>query len=91
MEDGCETKQKRPQNQSFSSDTGGLSGLRLGLRATGLAVERGGRPVVGGVSFTLEPGHYGHLLVDKGIPDVRFFGKPFPEVYAMIEESLRVM
>ena len=57
MEDGCETKQKKQQNQSFSSDAGGLPGLRLGLRATGLAVERGGRPVVGGVSFTLEPGH----------------------------------
>lgn len=38
--------------------------------------------------FTLEPGHYGHLLVDRGIPDVRFFGKPFPEVYLMIEASL---
>ncbi len=38
--------------------------------------------------FTLEPGHFGHLLVDGGIPNVRFFGKPFPEVYEMIEASL---
>ena len=38
--------------------------------------------------FSLEPGHFGHLLVDAGIPDVRFFGKPFPEVYAMVEASL---
>ena len=38
--------------------------------------------------FTLEPGHFGHLLVDRGIPDVRFLGKPFPEVYEMVEASL---
>lgn len=38
--------------------------------------------------FTLEPGHFGHLLVDGGIPNVRFFGKPFPAVYEMIEASL---
>lgn len=38
--------------------------------------------------FTLEPGHFGHLLVDQGIPGVRFFGKPFPEVYEMVEASL---
>ena len=38
--------------------------------------------------MTLEPGHYGHLLVDRGLGDVRFFGKPFPEVYRMIEASL---
>lgn len=61
------------------------------------ALERTPRPVMianadlvapreGG--FTLEPGHFGHLLVDSGIPDVRFFGKPFPEVYKMVEASL---
>ena len=38
--------------------------------------------------FTLEPGHFGHLLVDRGIPEVRFFGKPFPEVYEIVEASL---
>ena len=38
--------------------------------------------------FSLEPGHVGHLLADKGIPGIRFFGKPFPEVYEIIEESL---
>lgn len=38
--------------------------------------------------FTLEPGHFGHLLVDGGITNVRFFGKPFAEVYEMVEHSL---
>ena len=38
--------------------------------------------------FSLEPGHYGHLLADDGIADIRFFGKPFPEVYDMVEASL---
>ena len=35
-------------------------------------------PRVGG--FTLESGRFGHLPVDRGIPDVRFFGRPFPEI-----------
>ena len=38
--------------------------------------------------FSLEPGHYGHLLADEGLQDIRFYGKPFPEVYEMIEASL---
>jgi HAD superfamily hydrolase (TIGR01450 family) len=38
--------------------------------------------------FSLEPGHFGHLLADQGITTVRFFGKPFPEVYDLIERSL---
>ncbi len=38
--------------------------------------------------FSIEPGHYGHLLVDQGIDTVRFFGKPFSEVYQLIEDSL---
>ncbi len=38
--------------------------------------------------FSLEPGHYGHLLVDRGLKQVRFFGKPFPEVYQLVERSL---
>lgn len=38
--------------------------------------------------FSLEPGHFGHLLVDRGISSVRFFGKPFPEVYDLVEQSL---
>ena len=41
-----------------------------------------------GNGFSLEPGYFGHLLVDAGIPDVRFFGKPFPEVYNLVEQSL---
>ncbi|MEM9604892.1 MAG: HAD family hydrolase [Pseudomonadota bacterium] len=38
--------------------------------------------------FSLEPGHYAHLLIDKGVESVRFFGKPYPEVYQLIEASL---
>ena len=38
--------------------------------------------------FSLEPGFYGHLLLDRGITDIRFFGKPFPEVYTLVENSL---
>lgn len=39
--------------------------------------------------FSLEPGHFGHLLADDGLPDIKFFGKPFPEVFEMAEASLR--
>jgi ribonucleotide monophosphatase NagD (HAD superfamily) len=38
--------------------------------------------------FSLEPGHYGHLLADEDLTGIRFFGKPYPEVYAMVEASL---
>lgn len=38
--------------------------------------------------FSLEPGHFGHLLMDEGIDTVRFFGKPFEEVYDLVEQSL---
>ena len=38
--------------------------------------------------FSLEPGHFGHLLADNGLTDIKFFGKPFPEVFRMVEESL---
>jgi HAD superfamily hydrolase (TIGR01450 family) len=38
--------------------------------------------------FSLEPGYFGHQLADRGIPDVQFFGKPFPAVYEMVEASL---
>ena len=39
-------------------------------------------------AFSLEPGFYGHLLADQGVRDVRFFGKPFPDVYDLVEQSL---
>lgn len=39
-------------------------------------------------AFSLEPGHYGHLLADQGIADIRFFGKPYPDVYELVEQSL---
>ena len=38
--------------------------------------------------FSLEPGYFGHALLDGGHRDVRFFGKPFPEVYSMVEATL---
>ncbi|TRD22844.1 HAD-IIA family hydrolase [Palleronia caenipelagi] len=38
--------------------------------------------------FTLEPGEFGHRLMDLGAEDVRFFGKPFGDVYGMIEDTL---
>jgi HAD superfamily hydrolase (TIGR01450 family) len=38
--------------------------------------------------FSIEPGHYGHLIADEFPDHVRFFGKPFPEVYDLIETSL---
>lgn len=38
--------------------------------------------------FSLEPGYFGHLLADLGIGTVQFFGKPFPEVYDLVELSL---
>jgi len=38
--------------------------------------------------FSLEPGHFGHLLADNGARQIRFFGKPFGEVYDLVERSL---
>ena len=38
--------------------------------------------------LSLEPGHYGHLIADSGVVDVHFFGKPFSDVYNLVEETL---
>lgn len=38
--------------------------------------------------FSLEPGNFGHLLLDQGVKNVDFFGKPFPEVYDLLEKTL---
>tara|TARA_B100001173_G_scaffold281038_1_gene264924 strand:- start:206 stop:1096 length:891 start_codon:yes stop_codon:yes gene_type:complete len=38
--------------------------------------------------FTLEPGFYGHELIDLGASNVKFFGKPYPEVYRLVTKSL---
>ena len=38
--------------------------------------------------FSIEPGHYGHQIADQFPGHVHFFGKPFPEVYDLIEASL---
>jgi HAD superfamily hydrolase (TIGR01450 family) len=38
--------------------------------------------------FSVEPGHYGHLIADLLPERVRFFGKPFPEVYDLVQATL---
>jgi len=38
--------------------------------------------------FTLEPGFYGHDLMDLGASKVQFFGKPYPDVYELVTKSL---
>ena len=38
--------------------------------------------------FSLEPGYFGHALADRGFDRVRFFGKPYPDVYDLAERSL---
>jgi len=39
-------------------------------------------------AFTLEPGYYGHLIADQTDAHVRFFGKPFQDVYDLVQSSL---
>lgn len=38
--------------------------------------------------FSLEPGHYGHMLADRGLSQISFFGKPFPEVFQLVGDTL---
>ena len=38
--------------------------------------------------FSLEPGYFGHRIADQTDATVRFFGKPFREVFDMAEASL---
>jgi HAD superfamily hydrolase (TIGR01450 family) len=38
--------------------------------------------------FSVEPGHFGHQIADLFPNHVQFFGKPFPEVYDLIEATL---
>ncbi len=38
--------------------------------------------------FSVEPGHFGHQIADLFPDHVQFFGKPFPEVYDLIEATL---
>ncbi|MEP0962166.1 MAG: HAD hydrolase-like protein [Roseobacter sp.] len=38
--------------------------------------------------FSVEPGYFGHLIADLHPEFVQFFGKPFPEVYDLVEASL---
>ncbi len=41
--------------------------------------------------FSVEPGHFGHQMADQFPNHVQFFGKPFPEVYDLVEASLPQM
>lgn len=41
--------------------------------------------------FSAEPGHFGHEIADMFPEHVQFFGKPFPEVYNILEASLPPM
>ncbi|MEP1767237.1 MAG: HAD-IIA family hydrolase [Sulfitobacter sp.] len=61
------------------------------------AMQRHPRPVLIGNAdlaaprdngFSLEPGYFGHRLADMHPAYVRFYGKPFPEVYDLIDASL---
>lgn len=38
--------------------------------------------------FSVEPGYFGHQIADLFPSFVHFFGKPFPEVYDLVEASL---
>ncbi|PSL18995.1 HAD-IIA family hydrolase [Shimia abyssi] len=38
--------------------------------------------------FSVEPGYFGHQIADLVPNQVQFFGKPFPEVYDLIEATL---
>ncbi len=38
--------------------------------------------------FSMEPGLYGHRIADRIATDIRFFGKPFGDVYALAAETL---
>lgn len=38
--------------------------------------------------FSLEPGYYAHLLADADLGHLTYFGKPFPQVHQLIEETL---
>lgn len=38
--------------------------------------------------FSIEPGYFGHQIWDRHPGQVRFYGKPFPEVYRLVEASL---
>lgn len=41
-----------------------------------------------GHGFSLEPGYYGHRIADRHAGLVGFFGKPFPEAYRLVEQTL---
>ncbi|MEE4188060.1 MAG: HAD hydrolase-like protein [Roseobacter sp.] len=38
--------------------------------------------------FSVEPGHFGHQMADLFPDHVHFYGKPFPEVYQITQETL---
>lgn len=38
--------------------------------------------------LSIEPGYYGHRIADQHPDKVSFYGKPFPEAYSLVEETL---
>lgn len=40
--------------------------------------------------FSLEPGYFAHSILDGQAADVAFYGKPYPEVYALLAERIEV-
>src|SRR5690606_36555923 len=38
--------------------------------------------------FSLEPGYFGHRIADRHADQISFYGKPFPEAYRLVEETL---
>ncbi len=42
-----------------------------------------------GQGFSIEPGFFGHRIADHTGAEVRFFGKPFADVYELAQETLK--
>ncbi len=42
-----------------------------------------------GQGFSIEPGYYGHQIADHTDAEVRFFGKPFADVYELTQKTLK--
>ncbi|MBO6773939.1 MAG: HAD hydrolase-like protein [Marinibacterium sp.] len=38
--------------------------------------------------FSLEPDHFCHLLADRGLTQISFYGKPYPEVFQIVGDTL---
>lgn len=70
-----------PQSQELLTTSMRACPRSLLIANADLTAPRGG-------SFSLEPGYYGYKIANQFPDHVRFFGKPFPEVYELVEASL---